>query len=187
VAAKPEVVIHQLTDLAGLRAPGGPVPGALRGNSRVRIEGTRNLVEATVAAGATRMIAQSICWLYAEGPLPHVEADPLNRPNDGSDTSGVDAVLALEAAVTGTPGLEGLVLRYGRFYGPGTGTETAPRSAPVHVEAAAHAALLAVTRGEPGIYNVAVDDGYVSTVRARTQFGWSSDFRVTGLAKGTAS
>ncbi|MFN8638478.1 MAG: hypothetical protein U0360_03260 [Dehalococcoidia bacterium] len=52
----------------------------------------------------------------------------------------------------------------------------------MHVAAAAHAALLAVTRGEPGIYNVAVEDGYVSTERVRTQLGWSPDFRVSTQA-----
>lgn len=176
-AARPEVVIHQLTDLPELLT-GSATPDTYGRNARVRVEGTRNLVAAALAAGAGRLVAQSICWLYPRGSEPHLESEPLYRPHDGSDTSGVDAVLALERAVTATPGLQGLVLRYGRLYGPHTGVEAPPRSAPVHVEAAARAAQLAVTAGEPGIYNVAEADGYVSIERARRLLGWTPDFRV---------
>ncbi|MDF3175762.1 MULTISPECIES: NAD(P)-binding oxidoreductase [unclassified Mesorhizobium] len=74
---KPEVVIHQLTDL-----PAGLDPNkmgeAIIGNARVRDEGTRNLVEAAASAGARRLIAQSIAWAYAPGPEPHAETDPLD-------------------------------------------------------------------------------------------------------------
>ena len=58
-----------------------------------------------------------------------------------------------------TPGMDGIVLRYGRLYGPGTWIEAAQGRGPLHVDAAAQAALLAVTRGAPGIYNIAEDDG----------------------------
>ncbi|MCC6238438.1 MAG: NAD(P)H-binding protein [Dehalococcoidia bacterium] len=170
LAARPEVVIHQLTDLAGLRAPGGPAPGTLEANSRIRVEGTRHLVAAAVAAGASRLIAQSICWLYAEGPLPHAERDPLREDPPGTAT--IEAVRSLEDGALRAEGLAGLVLRYGRFYGPATGVDEPPSSAPVHVEAAAWAAALAVERGAPGIYNVAEDDGYVSIEQARRELGW---------------
>ena len=74
---------------------------------------------------------------------------------------------------TTDPRFEGIVLRYGRLYGPGT-WETEPDMPPtVHVEAAAQAALLAVERGEPGIYHVANDDGPVSNAKARRLLGWS--------------
>lgn len=176
-AARPDAVIHQLTDLPELLT-GSATPDTFARNARVRVEGTRNLVAAALAAGAGRLVAQSICWLYPRGSEPHLEPEPLYRPTDGSDTSGVDGVLALERAVTATQGIQGLVLRYGRLYGPYTGVEAPPPSAPVHVEAAAHAARLALTTGEPGIYNVAEDDGYVSIDRARRLLGWNPDFRV---------
>jgi nucleoside-diphosphate-sugar epimerase len=63
------------------------------------------------------------------------------------------------------------VLRYGRLYGPGTWTEAPNGAAPLHVDAAARAALLAVERGVPGIYNIAEDDGTVAIVKARAQLG----------------
>jgi nucleoside-diphosphate-sugar epimerase len=87
-------------------------------------------------------------------------------------------VVALETAVTGTPGIDGIVLRYGRLYGPGTWTETRAAPPALHVDAAAQAALLAVTRGVPGIYNVAEDDGAVTTAKARDAFGFDPAFRL---------
>jgi nucleoside-diphosphate-sugar epimerase len=88
-------------------------------------------------------------------------------------------VRALEDAVTGTPGLEGLVLRYGRLYGPGTWRETEPARPPaVHVDAAAQAALLAGDRGAPGIYNIADDDGVVSIDKARRELAFDPGFRL---------
>ena len=82
-------------------------------------------------------------------------------------------MIDLERVTTTDPRFEGIVLRYGRLYGPGT-WETDPDEPPtVHVEAAARAALLAVDRGEPGIYNIANDGGPVSNARARQQLGWS--------------
>lgn len=178
VGARSEVVIHQLTDLAALRAGGTPASGALQGNARIRVDGTRNLVDAAVAASASRLIAQSICWLYADGPLPHGEHDPLREGAPGA-TATIDAVRTLEQSVLHAEGMVGLVLRYGRFYGPATGVDDPPASAPVHVEAAAWAAALAVDRGAPGIYNVAEDDGYVSIEHARRELGWDPALRGT--------
>jgi nucleoside-diphosphate-sugar epimerase len=71
-----------------------------------------------------------------------------------------------------------VVLRYGNFYGPGTGTAQTRGPAPLHVDAAAHAALLAITSPETGVFNVAEDTGYVSTAKARTVLGWSPDYRL---------
>ena len=68
-------------------------------------------------------------------------------------------VMALEDAVLNTPGIDGIVLRYGRLYGPGTWFDKPGGPGPLTTDAAAHAALLAVTRGAPGIYNIAEDDG----------------------------
>jgi nucleoside-diphosphate-sugar epimerase len=69
-------------------------------------------------------------------------------------------------------------LRYGRFYGPGTWTDVPNGSAPLHVDAAAQAALLALTNGRPGIYNLAEDDGAVSSAKAGRELGFDPSFRM---------
>jgi nucleoside-diphosphate-sugar epimerase len=168
VAARPEVVIHQLTDLPDTADPAA-MAAARERNSRIRIEGTRNLVDAALAAGASRLIAQSIAFAYADGPEPHRETDAL--------AAGATGVRALEDAVLGTPGITGIVLRYGRFYGPGTWTAT-PERGPLHVDAAAQAARLAVTRGAPGAYNIAEDDGALTIEKAKAAFGFDPGFRL---------
>jgi nucleoside-diphosphate-sugar epimerase len=70
-----------------------------------------------------------------------------------------------------------VVLRYGLLYGPGTWTDTPGRRPALHVDAAAHAALLAVSRGRAGIYNIADDDGVVSIAKARAELGFDPQFR----------
>ncbi len=169
VKAAPQVVIHQLTDLAS-----GFDTESLRRNARLREVGTANLVQGMLAAGTRRLVAQSIAWLYADGPLPHTEADPLIDPASDPQNVSLPGVLTLERLVTRTPGIDGLVLRYGSLYGPGTvSAERAPGPTSVHVAAAARAAVLAVTRGEPGIYNVVDDGGTVSGSLARRVLGWN--------------
>lgn len=170
--AQPEVVIHQLTDLPQV-IDRACMADALARNARLRVEATQHLVDAAVNAGATRVVAQSIAFLYAPGPEPHRESDSLVA--DGITAQGVRT---LESLVTGTPGFDGLVLRYGRLYGPGTWSASAPEPPALHVDAAAHAALLAVGRGEPGVYNIAEDDGGVAIARAREQLGFDPDFRL---------
>src|SRR3984885_7094604 len=120
VKARPEIVIHQLTDLPQVLDPAQMAASRQR-NTRLRIEGTANLIAAARAAGARRLIAQSIAFAYADGPEPHGESDPLASP-DGDDPGAITAkgVRALEEAVLGGSGMEGIVLRYGRLYGPGT-------------------------------------------------------------------
>jgi hypothetical protein len=76
VRARPDVVIHQLTDLPQVIDP-AQLAGWLARNARLRIEGTANLIAAALAAGARRLIAQSIAFSYADGPEPHGESDPL--------------------------------------------------------------------------------------------------------------
>ena len=78
--------------------------------------------------------------------------------------------MSLEEQVLDTPGIDGVVLRYGRLYGPGTWYDERGRARRAHVDAAAHAALLAVTKGQ-GIYNIAEDDGAVSSEKARRELG----------------
>jgi len=168
LTARPDVVIHQLTDLPHGLDPTQMEAGRAR-NARLREEGTRNLVAAAVAAGAKRIIAQSIAFAYAPAPLPHRE----NAPLDPS----ARAVASLEQQVLGAP-MVGIVLRYGRFYGPGTGFDRPAAGAAVHVEAAADAARRAVTHGCTGIYNIAEPDESLSSAKANADLGWVADFRI---------
>ena len=107
--AAPDVVMHQLTDLKG---------GNFRANSEMRITGTRNLVDAALAAGVRRMVAQSIAWAYQAGEVPAAEDVPLDLGSEGNRLRSVQGVAALEGAVREAP--EWVVLRYGLLYGPGT-------------------------------------------------------------------
>ena len=139
---------------------------------RIRVEGTRNLMAAAKAAGARRVIAQSVAFVYAPGAEPHHEDDPLALEGPGKRTA--EGIAALEWAVLRTPPIEGIVLRYGRLYGPGTWTDVPEGRGPLHVDAAAHAALLALDRGV-GIYNIAEDDGAVAIDKARMELGFDPD------------
>lgn len=175
-AVRPDVVMHQLTDLPPGLEPSRMEEATLR-NARLRSEGTRNLLSAALAAGTFRFVAQSVAFAYAEGPEPHEEGDML--ATDAAGRAGVSArgVADLERQVLEAP-LTGVVLRYGRLYGPGTGSNRPVGPAPVHVDAAAWAAAITATRGKPGIYNVAEEDGAVSSGRARRLLGWSDGWRV---------
>ncbi len=90
----------------------------------------------------------------------------------------VAGVVAMERAALNTAGVAGLVLRYGLFYGPGTWSATPIRPPSIHIDAAAHAAMLAITRGAPGIYNVAEDDGAVAITKARVELGFDPTIRL---------
>jgi nucleoside-diphosphate-sugar epimerase len=176
-AARPAVVMHQLTDLPKDLDP-QKMPAALIRNARLRDEGTKNLVAAALASGARRLIAQSIAWVYARGAEPHREEDPLDTPAQGERGITIRGVIALEERVLNAPPLEGIVLRYGFLYGPGTPHERAVRPIPLHVDAAAFAALCAIDRGAPGIYNVAEVNPHVATEKAQAALGWRADFRL---------
>jgi nucleoside-diphosphate-sugar epimerase len=165
--ARPGVVIHQLTDLSHGFAADRVAETRAR-NARLRAEATPNLVHAARAAGARRLIAQSIAWVYLPGPEPHVESDAIDP--------AVHGVLPLERAVLGAAEIEGIVLRYGWFYGPGANPRPAGEPG-VHVDAAAHAAVLAIDRGAPGAYNIAEDGPHLSIEKARRELGWDPAFR----------
>ena len=175
-AALPEVVIHQLTDLP--YAPNTPgYEEGLDRNARLRIDGTRNLVAAAKKAGVRRLIAQSIAFVYAPGDGIRVESDPLDLAATGVRKRTVDGVMALEDATLQMA--EGIVLRYGLLFGPGTWFEREKRGKPgLHVDAAAQAALLAVTKGARGIYNIAEDDGAISSEKAKRELGFDASFRI---------
>jgi len=177
-AARPDVVIHQLTDLPKDLDPGLMKAAVVR-NARIRDEGTRNLVRAANAAGVRRLVAQSIGWAYAPGPEPHAESDPLDAAAQGDRGITVRGVIALEDWTLKSPPLVGLVLRYGQLYGPGTHSDKPSKLAPVHVDAAAYAAVLAIDRGEGGPYNIAQPNMHIATHKARAKLGWDPDFRMS--------
>ncbi|MGH3479848.1 MAG: NAD-dependent epimerase/dehydratase family protein [Nocardioidaceae bacterium] len=180
---EPEVIVHQLTALKGepgLRDMRHPDRMAAMTN-RLRTEGIDHLLAAGRAVGIRRFIAQGIVAIgtYARtgGPVK-TEDDPLDADLPVKGRSGADALRYLEDAVTGINWADGVVLRYGAFYGPGTGISSDPaalltkairkRRFPiigdgggvwsfVHIEDAVSATVAAVDRGGPGIYNV-VDD-----------------------------
>jgi nucleoside-diphosphate-sugar epimerase len=177
--AEPEVVVHQLTAL------GGPLDFrhaklAAVATNRLRIEGTDHLLAASRAAGVRKFVAQSnAMWMQRTGGMV-VDENARLEPNPPADGVGVVAALRhLESAVTGITWAEGIAIRYGGFYGPGTGIESAPdavmakqireRKLPivgggtgvwsmVHIVDAASATVAAIERGKPGIYHVADDD-----------------------------
>ena len=182
-ATEPEVIVHQLTALTGepglkdMRDPDRFVAPT----NRLRTEGTDNLLAAGRAVGIRRFIAQSIVAIgtYARtgGPVK-TEDDPPDHDLPAKGRSGVDALRHLEDAVTGIGWADGIALRYGGFYGPGTGISADPEAllakqirkgrlpivgdgggvtSHVHIEDAASATVAAVDNGGPGIYNV-VDD-----------------------------
>ncbi|MEU5672803.1 NAD-dependent epimerase/dehydratase family protein [Micromonospora sp. NPDC047762] len=107
--ARPDVVMHQLTSLS---------TGDFAANSRLRRTGTRNLVDAALAAGVQRIVAQSIAWAYEPGTEPATEEIPLDLGAAEPRQTSVAGAAALESAVQEAP--EWVVLRYGTLYGPGT-------------------------------------------------------------------
>ena len=124
-----------------------------------------------------RFIVQSIAFAYVPGGEPHPETDPLNL-GDPARAVTVKGAADMEQQVLGAPGIEGIVLRYGLLYGPATWYEAPGRTPGLHVDAAAQAALLAITRGARGIYNIADDDGAVSIAKARAELGFDPQFRL---------
>lgn len=166
--AQPQVVMHQLTDLPQHATPENMAAARVR-NARLREVGTDNLVAAALAAGATRMVAQSIAFAYAAGPQPYTEESPL-------DAGAYSSVIKLEQRVLGS-GLAAVILRYGRLYGPNTWTLVPPEQGPVHVDAAADAARRAMTLGQ-GIYNIAEDGNTLMSEKARRELLWHPQFRV---------
>jgi nucleoside-diphosphate-sugar epimerase len=175
-AAAPEAVLHELTALPA--AVDFKDPASFEPTNRIRREGTRILVDAAREAGARRLIAQSIAFFYEpEGEMVKDEEAPTWAEPPGTFGQVVEALRTLEAAVTGAADLDGLVLRYGQLYGPGTAyasdgaiaAEVRRRRFPIvgggqgmfsfiHVDDAADATVAALERGAPGIYNVVDDD-----------------------------
>jgi 2-alkyl-3-oxoalkanoate reductase len=169
--------VHQLTALPRRFDPRNK--DIYAPTNRLRTESTRTLLDAARAAGARRVVSQSIAFAYAPGPQPEVkdEEAPLAFGAPPPFGDGIEALDQMERAVVGAEGLEGVVLRYGWFYGPGTyyaddgsmAEDVRKRRFPIigkgtgvfsfiHMDDAASATVAAVERGAPGIYNVVDDD-----------------------------
>jgi len=178
--AHPDIVVHQLTDLPPGLDPSQMTEGTQR-NARMRSQGTQNLVAAALGAGVRRLVTQSIAWMYAPGKEPHSEDDALDIGAGGTRAITVAGVATLERLTISSPPIDGVVLRYGHLYGPGTGTNTAEAPA-VHVDAAAWAAVLAIEKARRGVYNVAEPSGYLSTEKAQRQLGFDASVRLNAAA-----
>ena len=123
---RPDVIIHQLTDLPS--APGTPgYPAAQEANRRLRIEGSRNLMQAAKMAGVPRIVAQSIAFVYAPGEGAHGEDDPLDIAATGVRELTVQGIVAIEREVLRTPGIAALRCAMVIFTGRAPGTKY-PRS-----------------------------------------------------------
>jgi nucleoside-diphosphate-sugar epimerase len=175
--ARPEVIVHQLTAIPRSGVNPRKLGEAFAATNRLRREGTRNLVAAAERYGVSRVIAQSVAFAYrTDGPEILDESAPLDTDADGDWGEIARAVAALEEAVLGGAGFEGVALRYGGFYGPDTaysadgalGEMVMKRRLPivgdgggrqpfVHLDDAVSATIAAIDRGS-AVYNVVDDD-----------------------------
>jgi 2-alkyl-3-oxoalkanoate reductase len=176
--SEPEVVIHQMSGLSGAR-DFKRFDAEFAATNRLRTQGTDHLLAGAKAAGVARFIAQSFGnWNYERtGSGPKTEQDPLDPDPPANQRRSLEAIQYLEAAVMGVEGLEGIALRYGNFYGPGTGFAldgdlvalVRKRRLPIvgngagvwsftHMDDVATATIAAIERGGPGIYNIADDE-----------------------------
>ena len=175
--AQPDVIVHELTSIAGLDIRHFDRDFAM--TNRLRTEGTDHLLSAGRAVGVERFVAQSYTsWPYARtGGAVKREDDPLDPTPAREMRDSMAAIRHLEAAVLGADWTTGIVLRYGGFYGPGTSLTPGgeqfemvrKRKFPVvgngagvwsfvHIADAAEATVAAVEHGKRGIYNVVDDD-----------------------------
>lgn len=177
VSIKPKIVFHQLTDLP-LGLDPDKMEKALESNARLREIGTKNLVNASKKAGIEKMIAQSIAFVYEPSALPHTEDSALLNFSDPVYGTTSKAVASLEEQVLNESFI-GIILRNGLLYGNETGFDKpVDYVPPVHVEAAAYAAFLAINCDKNSIYNIANDDERLSTIKAKNELKWSPDLRL---------
>ena len=171
-AARPVVIVHQLTDLPDHLDP-------TRVSDTLARE-TRAFARKAPATSSPPRCARGLAaWSPSPSPGPTrpgrscIDEDgALDTGAEGIRHVTIQGVVELERLVTSVPRLEGVVLRYGQLYGPGTWNAAPAGNAPVHVDAAARAAALAVARGEPGVYNIVEDGGAASNAKARARLGW---------------
>jgi nucleoside-diphosphate-sugar epimerase len=174
--AQPEVVVDQLTQIPRQINPRRAAQ-ELAPTNRLRTEGTRNLMQAAVQNDAKRFVSASVAFAYApQGGDPAIETDPLYLDAPGGFLPAVEAVAEHERIVLGSAGVQGVVLRYGYFYGPGTvyaldgsfTQDVLKRRLPIigdgqgqfsfiHLADAAEASVHAIEGEMSGVYNI-VDD-----------------------------
>ncbi|HKH29700.1 MAG TPA: NAD(P)-dependent oxidoreductase [Gaiellaceae bacterium] len=171
--AKPTVIVHQMTALAGMDDLRNFDRGFATTNE-LRTRGTDHLLTAAQAAGVRRFVVQSYTgWPNArEGGPVKTEQDPLDPRPPKAQSETLAAIRYMEEAVLDAP-VEGMILRYGSFYGPGASDPLVElirkRKFPIvgggegvwswiHIDDAAAATVAAVERGSPGIYNIVDDD-----------------------------
>jgi nucleoside-diphosphate-sugar epimerase len=174
--AAPDVIVHQLTAIGDVNMRHMERSFAM--TNRLRTEGTDHLLSAGQAVGVKRFVAQSNIAVYARtGGAVKTEEDPDDRAPTAGMRPNLEAIEHLEEAVLGASWTEGIVLRYGWFYGPGTSMTrgsgqaemVGKRKFPVvgdggavfsfiHVADAAAATVAAIERGTRGTYNVVDDD-----------------------------
>ena len=177
--AEPEVVVHEATALSGIGGNFRKFDETFAQTNRLRTQGTDNLLAAALAVGTRRLVAQSYAgWTLArEGAAVKDEDAALDAAPAGNAKETIAAIRYLEERVVAAKGLDGIVLRYGGFYGPGTSfaedgesfEAIRKRSFPVvgdgggrasfiQIEDAARATFAAIERGRRGIYNIVDDD-----------------------------
>ena len=177
--AEPDVIVHQLTAIGAFNPR--RMERDFAATNRLRTEGTDHLLAAGRAVGVKRFVAQSFApWPYARtGGMVKSEDDPLDTTPPAQVRTTLEAIVYLERAVTGADWTEGIALRYGGFYGPGTSVSLNPlgeqvemiraRKLPlagkgtavwsfIHIEDAAAATVEAIEHGKRGVYNVVDDD-----------------------------
>jgi nucleoside-diphosphate-sugar epimerase len=177
--AEPDVIVHQLTAIGAFNPR--RMERDFAATNRLRTKGTDHLLAAGRAVGVKRFVAQSFApWPYARmGGMVKSEDDPLDTTPPAQVRTTLEAIKYLERAVTGVDWTEGIALRYGGFYGPGTSVSLNPlgeqvemiraRKLPlagkgtavwsfIHIEDAAAATVEAIEHGKGGVYNVVDDD-----------------------------
>ena len=173
-AARPEVIVHQMTALADMRSLRN-VDRVFAATTDLRTRGTDNLLAGAAQAGTRRFVAQGHNFVYERsggGPVK-TEGDPLVSRPVPSAAPTIAAIKHVDRTVPLTAPEEGIVLRYGTFYGPGVSDPlldaVRKRQMPVigggngiwsfiEITDAAAATLAAIDRGAPGVYNVVDDD-----------------------------
>src|ERR1700741_1201628 len=173
--AQPEVVIEQLTALPKTYTHDS-MKAAAALNNRIRLEGGANVLAAAQAVGVRRYLRQSVSFYAIPGPGLANEDTPLAFDASPGVAASAREITELEHRLLGNPNLEGIVLRYGFFYGPGTwfnpdgdvARQVRQQQFPIigngegvwswlHIEDAALATIAAAERGTPGIYLIAND------------------------------
>ena len=175
--ARPDAIVHQLTAIG--RIDPRHMERDFAATNRLRTEGTDHLLAAGRAVGVRRIVAQSHIVCYERsGSWIKTEEDGYDHAPPRQARANLEAIRHLEQAVLAATWAEGIVLRYGWFYGPGANQK--PAGSPgVHVDAAAQAAVLAIERGAPGAYNIAEPSPHATIEKAQRELGWDPNYRMS--------